>query len=80
MGENRIVTAQVHPENEDSKMPIIHMWQPRVEIEHYSIANFKGLLHSKRCSTELPLRVGLIHAAKMYEYLISLCSAYEPCP
>ena len=53
MGENHIVTAQVHPENEDSKMPIIHMWQSRVEIEHYSVANFDRLPHLKRCSAEL---------------------------
>ena len=38
------------------------------------------LPHSKRCSAKLPLRAGLICAAKMHEYLISLHSTYEPCP
>ena len=46
-----------------------HMWQSRVEIEHYSIAY---LSRSKCCSAELPLRAGLIRAAWMYGYLISL--------
>ena len=34
----------------------------------------------KHCSAKLPLRLGLIHAAKMHEYLVSLISAYVPCP
>ena len=35
---------------------------------------------SKHCNAKLLLRVGLIRAAKMHEYLISLCSTYEPRP
>ena len=38
------------------------LWQPRVEIEHYSVAFFIVLLCSKHCSTELPLRAGLVHS------------------
>ena len=49
------------------------MWQSQVEIEHYSVAYFNHI-------TELLLRVGLIRAAYVHEYLISLCSAYELCP
>ena len=36
------------------------MWQSLVEIEHYSVRISIGLMHSKRSSAELPLRVGLI--------------------
>ena len=35
-------------------------------------------MHTPESSTELPFRVGLICAALMHGYLISLCSAYEP--
>ena len=56
---------------------VAHMWQSQVEIEHYSIAY---LSCSKHYSAELLLRVGLIRTALMHEYLISLCSACEPCP
>ena len=38
------------------------------------------LLCSKRYSAEPSFRMGLICAAKMYEYLISLRSVYEPRP
>ena len=30
------------------------------------------------CGAKIPLRAGLIRAAKMHEYLISLHSVYEP--
>ena len=49
----------------------VTMWQSWVEIKNYSVA----LLCSKGCGAKLPLRAGLIHAAKVHEYLISLCSA-----
>ena len=38
------------------------MWQSWVEIQHISTA----LLHSKHCSAELPLRVGLIRTTQTY--------------
>ena len=37
-------------------------------------------LHYHIQSAVAQLRVGLIHAAKMHEYLISLCNGYEPRP
>ena len=38
------------------------------------------LCYAPNYSAVFPLRAGLIHAAKMHEYLISLHSAYESCP
>ena len=55
-----------------------HVWQSQVEIEHYPLCNSTALLRLKRCSTKLLLRAGLIHTAKMHQYLISLHSTYEP--
>ena len=52
------------------------MWQPWVEIKHYSISTV--LLRSKCCSAVFPLRAGLIHAAKLHQCLISLHSAMSP--
>ena len=40
--------------------PNIYVWQSWVEIEHYSVAYFDRITALKRCSTVLPLRVGLI--------------------
>ena len=54
------------------------MWQSRVEIEQYSIVQLTVLPRLKRCCAKLPLRAGLIHAAKMHEYLISLCTCMSP--
>ena len=48
------------------------LWQSRVEI--IPLCNLTVLPHLKCCSVKLPLRVGLI------QYLISLCSVYEPRP
>ena len=45
-----------------------------------SLHNLTELPRSKRCDAKLPLRAGLICAAKMHEYLISLHSTYEPHP
>ena len=57
------------------------MWQSRVEIEHYSVVYFDHITTgSKSSNAELPLRAGLICTAKTHEYLLSLRSAYEPCP
>ena len=39
----------------------VHVWQSQVEIKHYSVAYSTVLPCSKSCSTELPLRVGLVH-------------------
>ena len=42
-----------------------HMWQSRVEIEHYIPLRISiALLRSKHCSVELPLRAGFIHAVR----------------
>ena len=41
----------------------MHMWQSRVEIA--PLHNLTALLHWKRCSAKLLLRVGLICAVKM---------------
>ena len=54
------------------------MWQSRVEI--IPLHNLTVLPHLKRCSTKLLLRAGLICAAEMHQYLISLPTTYEPCP
>ena len=51
------------------KASSIHMWQSQVEIP---LHNSTALPRSKHCSAKLPLRAGLICAAKMHEYLISL--------
>ena len=57
------------------------MWQSWVEkLNIIPLCNLTVLPRLKRCRAKLPLRAGLIHAAKMHEYLISLCSAYEPRP
>ena len=42
--------------------------------------NSTTLLYLKHCNARLLLRAGLICAAKMHEYLMSLCSMYEPHP
>ena len=53
------------------------MWQSRVEI---LLRISTMLMRSKRCSAELPLRVGLICIALMHGYLISLRSAFDAPP
>ena len=57
-----------------------NMWQSRVKSNIIPLSISITLPCSKLCSAELPLRAGLIRAAKMHEYLISLCSAYESRP
>ena len=42
--------------------------------------NSTTLPYLKHCNAKLPLRAGLIRAAKMHEYLMSLCSMCEPHP
>ena len=57
------------------------MWQPRVEIEHYSVAHFDHVKVFEVCSAEIPFRLGLIICAVyMHQYLTCLNSTYEPCP
>ena len=48
------------------------MWQCRVEIEHYSVAYFNRIIMFEALSSVLPLRVGIIHAAKLHECIVSL--------
>ena len=43
----------------------MHMWQSRVEIEHYSVHISIALLHLKHCSAELPLRAGLMRCVNV---------------
>ena len=57
---------------------VCNVWQSHVDIEHYIVTQFN-------CVTtfEVLLRalsVGIIRAAKVHEYLISVCCAYEPLP
>ena len=57
------------------------MWQSRVEIENYSVAYFDRVVTEVlRYSAVLPLRAGLIRAAKLHQCLISRHSAYEHRP
>ena len=51
-------------------------WPPFLtssEISCWNVSEFD----QTNCSAVLPLRMGLIHTAKMYQCLISLYSAYE---
>ena len=60
----RVRTAvQSVPYNTDAILH--HMWQSQVESrlvesEHYSVTYLNALLCSKRCTSELPLRAGLM--------------------
>ena len=58
-------------------MSIIRIWQSWAEIEHYSIAYFDTLLHSKQFSAKILLWAGLMCTVLIPGHLISLCSAYE---
>ena len=56
----------------------VSMWQSQVEkLNIIPLCISTALLCLKHCSAELSLRVGLIHAAQVHEYLISVCSVYE---
>ena len=57
-----------------------HMWQSRVEIKHFPLRILIALVRLKHCTTELPLKAGLIHAVQTHEYLTRLQSVYEPHP
>ena len=57
------------------------MWQSGVEIKHYSVAQLNHItIYLKHCNAKLLLKAGLIRAAKMHEYLMRLCSMYDPPP
>ena len=47
---------------------------------HYVVAFFTALLHSRHYSAELPLRVRLIFATQTYQVSMHRCYAYGPHP
>ena len=60
------------------ELPHMHMWQSQVEIEHYPLCISTTLPCSKRCSTVLLLRAGLIALCRLIRYWCSFAARMSP--
>ena len=62
------------------RIAMIYMWQTQVEINIIPLRISTELPRSKRCSTELQLRVGLIRLCRLNRYSCCVFNFYPELP